>query len=75
MRTDHILQTAQDIANHLAEHKRYNRAEQDLKAIRHGRGSLTLQLLDVSEHQLDRAINLAETEAHSRAMMLDELIK
>ena len=59
------LDKAQEIAQLLAEYKTYN------KALNNGRASLTLQLLDTTAEQLDRATDRADTQLHS----IGDLIK
>ena len=69
-----LLNQAKQVAQLLADHNRFDKAHRELTALRDGstRTPLTLELLEVSPSQLDKALDRAETEVHSCIMMLDE---
>ena len=76
-----IIDIATDITQHLANHKRYIKASQELSKLRGNRGrpSLAMELLlsDLREPEatLDKAIDRADTEAHSSYMMIKEALQ
>ncbi len=76
-----ILDTANDIAQELAYHKRFDKASNDLQKLRGGRGrpALAMELLlsDLRdpEEALDKAIDRADAEAHSSYMRIKEALR
>jgi hypothetical protein len=67
-----ILAQAQQVSTLLTDYKRYNKANTELKRLYQGRGSLTLELLEIPNDQVERALDRTEQELHSVIMMLDD---
>ncbi len=78
---NNILDTAETISRELTNHKRFDKASQDLEKLRGGRGrpalAMELLLADLRdpEEAIDKAIDRADAEAHSSYMIIKEELR
>ncbi len=77
-RTNNTIQRAENIANNLAIHKRYQKASNELEGLKQGRRpSLTLELLfaNLDDHDrtrtLEKAIDTADSEAQRAYLIIE----
>lgn len=57
-----LIQRAQRVSNILANIKRFDKVIGDYHNLQNGRGTLTLQLLELDPHRIEDALNIAQQE-------------
>lgn len=73
MRVD-IIQRAKEVQQTLATFTKYEKSENELRALQDGRASLTLQLLDIEPSRIDYALEVASKERDSLYAKLTYLV-